>query len=118
MSEEDQFDRSMDIWEDARKQGQTISAGDLCRDYPELLTKVTRQIAAELDWDAYASSAPEIPEILQRIGHYTPLKEVGKGGMGQVFLARDERLMRKVAQKICANISAQVLISGGCFRAR
>ena len=39
MSEEDQFDRLMDIWEDARKQGQTISAGDLCRDYPELLRR-------------------------------------------------------------------------------
>src|SRR5437867_5909254 len=39
-------------------------------------------------------------EIGQRIGHYSVLSSLGMGGMGEVYLAQDTKLGRKVAIKM------------------
>ena len=39
-------------------------------------------------------------EIGQEIGHYKIVKKIGSGGMGEVYLAKDKKLDRKVAIKI------------------
>lgn len=45
----------------------------------------------------------------QTIGHYTIIKQIGKGGMGEVYSAEDTRLNREVAIKVLpANIAHDV----------
>lgn len=41
----------------------------------------------------------ETPQAGDEFGHYKIIKQIGKGGMGEVFLARDEKLNRQVAIK-------------------
>src|SRR3569623_2056363 len=43
-----------------------------------------------------------------RVGHYELLRELGRGGMGQVFLARDLKLARRVAIKFLATTSREL----------
>jgi serine/threonine protein kinase/tetratricopeptide (TPR) repeat protein len=44
--------------------------------------------------------SPSTPAIGQTLGHYRILRQVGAGGMGIVFCARDQRLERDVALKV------------------
>jgi serine/threonine protein kinase len=63
-------------------------------------------LAADADVDLHFLAPPTRPDSLGRLGHYEILDVVGKGAMGVVLRAFDEKLHRIVAVKVLADALA------------
>jgi serine/threonine-protein kinase len=102
-----------------RDEGNTLteaSVKELCRDCPELATEVWRRfqelqgftppaVGQLTDTTVTPGAAPVEPDwespgtLLGRTERFEPLRHYARGGLGEVFLARDAELGRTVAVK-------------------
>jgi len=99
-------------WEDLYKQGQDTPAEVLCKDYPDLVETLTRQIAAlkrvawldkklEDDGDEPGEDSPDDPRPPKLLaGRYRLDQLIATGGFAEVWRAFDEELQRIIAVKI------------------
>jgi eukaryotic-like serine/threonine-protein kinase len=85
---------------------EACGADDSLRREIEALLAADGQAGSLIETPAYAAVAPLIAGsdtqslLGKSVGHYQILSLVGKGGMGEVYAAKDTRLGRKVALKL------------------
>lgn len=97
---------------DRVQRGEAIDLEQICRERPELAAELrelwgTIMVANAIGSDSTLGDGQTVPDrrdepdaLPRRIGEYELDREIGRGGMGVVYLARQMRLNRQLAVKM------------------
>src|SRR5438067_276594 len=119
MMDQAQIDALVVRYEELQAQNTPVSAEELCREHPELLDELKRQLrvlesmnallgedssaalspTASRDMAGTSASGTTPSEALSTGSRYRVLRLHARGGLGEVFVAQDEELQRQVALK-------------------
>ena len=107
MSESNSTDDFLEAYRKDLSEGSVRLVEDYHSQFPSVMSEVIRGVLEGNMPDATVNEAPIASEagVLQQVGPYKILKELGRGGQGVVFLAEDTRLGRRVALKVLTSWS-------------
>jgi tRNA A-37 threonylcarbamoyl transferase component Bud32 len=95
-----------EMWERAEELERAIDALEVLRrsqpSHPNIATRIEalrKKLAQQVNASSGTSSGANAPAEFAREGRYELMEEIGRGGMGVVFKARDRRLSRVIALK-------------------
>lgn len=102
-------EKLLDQWEESSTSDSPLTVEELCIDCPELIPDLREKIELLRSVKRFVEPDPR-PETLahppKKIGNYHVVRELGRGGMGVVFLCRQEGLDRHVAVKVMPHLAS------------
>ena len=98
----EKLERLLDEWDEARAKGSPLTPEEVCRRDPELLGPLIEKIEMLRSVQKFVGpiGTDSEPKPPTRIGSYSVVRELGRGGMGIVYLCNQVGLDRAVAVKI------------------
>jgi serine/threonine-protein kinase len=107
---EQQLAQALSALTDRVQSGEPVDLEQACREHPELATELRELWGTVMVANAVGADAPTVeddfevhqepPGLPGRVGDYKLLAEIGRGGMGVVYLAEQAQLKRKLAVKM------------------
>jgi tetratricopeptide (TPR) repeat protein len=108
----DQADAAIADWLEAEEAGQAVDPDEFLAQHPDVASELKtffadrqgfqRLVARIAPVEKPLPSSPAPPTTARRLGEFEILREIGRGGMGIVYEARQESLSRTVALKVLA----------------